>query len=459
MLDDTIAALATAPGDSGVSLLRVSGPNALAVVGRVFRRADGKPLAEAEARRVYYGWLLDRPGGKRIDECLSWFMPGPRSFTGENVVEVSCHGGRVASRMALEALLAAGARLAEAGEFTRRAFLNGRMDLAQAEATIDLIRARTGDAFRAARRRMEGELSRRVRAVSERLLGLLAEIEVRSDFPELELDELDADLVSTELDACADELEALLAGARRGRLLREGLRVVLVGRPNVGKSSLLNALLGAERVIVSEVPGTTRDTVEESLDVDGVPAVLVDTAGIRETADALELAGAERARAAVESADLTLLVIDAGEGWVDEDRAAAETSGLVPMILVVNKSDVRRWKPAGRELPAGVRAVVGVSARTGEGLNELRAAMAAAAGAAESRRGEDALVATVRQQDSVTRALKAVEAARDGVARGMAFDLISVDLNGARAALGEITGEEAPEAVLDQIFSRFCIGK
>ncbi|MCL5676990.1 MAG: tRNA uridine-5-carboxymethylaminomethyl(34) synthesis GTPase MnmE [Firmicutes bacterium] len=444
-----------------MSLVRVSGPEALQVVGRVFRRADGLPLSEGQGRRVYFGWLMDRPGGERLDECLCWFMPAPRSFTGEDVAEVSCHGGRVASRLALEAILRAGARLAEPGEFTRRAFLNGRVDLAQAEATIDLVRARTEGAFAAAQKRLAGELSIRVREVGDRLVGLLAEVEARADFPELELEELDGSLVTAELEACAGVLEGLVAGAARGRLLRDGLRVVLLGRPNVGKSSLLNALLGTERAIVSSVPGTTRDAIEESLDVDGVPVVLVDTAGVRETGDELELAGVTRTEAALREAGLAVLVVDAAQGWNEGDSAAARRAAGLPLVVAANKRDLRPWVPAKENwggLP-GVRAVVGVSARTGEGLEELRAGMVAVMEAALRRRGEDALVASVRQRDALERSLSAIRLAQEAVRAGVSLDLASVDLRAAQLALQEVTGEAAPEAVLDEIFSRFCIGK
>lgn len=458
MLGDTIAALASGAGEAGVSLIRLSGPEALTVADRVFVRTGGGGLAADGPRRVCHGWLLEKPGGERLDEGLAWYMPGPQSYTGEDVVEISCHGGALASRLALQAVLRGGARLAEPGEFTRRAFLNGRVDLAQAEATIDLVRARTRGAFDAARRRLGGELSRRLAELGRRLLELLAEVEVRADFPEVELDELEPSRVLGDLAACEAELERLLAGAESGRLLREGLKVILVGRPNVGKSSLLNALLGEERAIVSHTPGTTRDAIEESLEVEGVPVVLVDTAGVREGGDALEMAGVARTRAALRRGDLALLVLDAAAGWDEEDVAAAREAQGLPLLVVVNKAELSGWRPGEADLAqvSTVRGVVRVSALLGEGLTELRHAIAAAAGL---RRGEQALVGTVRQRDALERAVAAVLRASAAVSQGVSLDLVAVDLREARGAIGEVMGEGAPEAVLDEIFSRFCIGK
>jgi len=458
LLGDTIAALATAVGEAGVSVVRLSGPEAVTCAARVFRCSRLESLAEGRPRRVYHGWLLDGPGGRRLDDGLAWFSRAPHSFTGEDVVEISCHGGVVASRLALEAVLRGGARLADPGEFTRRAFLNGRLDLAQAEATIDLVQARTGAAFDAARRRLEGELSRRVSSVADRLLGVMAEIEARGDFPDLELEELEPPQVSRELRACMEALRELLAGAEEGRLLREGLRVVLAGRPNVGKSSLLNALLGEERAIVSAVPGTTRDVIEEALVVEGVPVVLADTAGLRESADPLELAGTGRTAAALRQADVVVFVIDAGAGWLPEDEAAAAALPKTPVIVAVNKSDLRRWAPetAMIERIAGGTDVLEVSARTGQGLGALRQAIARAAGV---RRREEPMLGTVRQKHAVERAVASLETAAAAVEGGVSLDLAAVDLREAWGALGEVTGENAPEALLDEVFSRFCIGK
>lgn len=458
MVGDTIAALATAVGPAGVAVVRVSGPEALTVGSLVFRCSQLASLAQGQARHVYYGWLLDGPGGRPLDDGLVWFSPGPHSFTGEDVVEISCHGGTVPSRLALESVLRAGARLAEPGEFTRRAFLNGRLDLAQAEATMDLIEARTGAAFAAARKRLDGDLSRRVSEVGRRVLSLLAEIEARADFPELDLDELDPAVVSQELQGCLEALHELLAGAEEGRLLREGLHVVLVGRPNVGKSSLLNALLEEERAIVSDVPGTTRDVVEAGLAVGGVPVTLADTAGLRESGDALEMAGTRRTAAAVQEADLAIFVVDAAAGWSAADEAAASSLPDVPVIVAANKCDLRRWAPGDevRGRMGNIREVLQVSARTGEGVDSLRQAMARAAGV---RHREEPLLGSVRQKNAVERAATALEMARSAVLAGVSLDVITVDLRGAREALGEVTGESAPDAVLDEVFSRFCIGK
>lgn len=458
MMGDTIAALATAVGPAGVAVVRVSGPEALDVAARVFRCSQLASLAAGEARHVYYGRLLDGPEGQPLDDGVAWFSRGPHSFTGEDVVEISCHGGVMPARLALQSVLRAGARLAEPGEFTRRAFLNGRLDLAQAEATMDLIQARTGAAFAAARRRLDGQLSRRVRDVGRRILSLLAEIEARGDFPELELEELEPAEVNSGLAGCIEELRGLLAGAEEGRLLREGLHVVLVGRPNVGKSSLLNALLGEERAIVSEMPGTTRDVIEAGLAIQGVPVTLADTAGLRDSGDPLERAGTRRTVAVLEQADVAVFVVDAAEGWVAEDAVAASSLPDVPVIVAANKCDLRRWTPGDdlRRIVRGIREVVEVSARTGEGIGPLREAIARAAGL---MRREEPVLGTVRQRNAVERAIASLVTATSAVQEGVSLDLVTVDLRGALGALGEITGQNAPDAVLDEIFSRFCIGK
>ncbi|HEY3365294.1 MAG TPA: tRNA uridine-5-carboxymethylaminomethyl(34) synthesis GTPase MnmE [Symbiobacteriaceae bacterium] len=455
--EDTIAAIATGLGEAGVGIIRVSGPLAVAVGDRAFRSRLGAPLIKRRSHQLVHGWVVDGAGGV-VDEALGVCMRGPHSFTGEDVVEFHCHGGQIAVRQVLAAALAAGARLAEPGEFTRRAFLNGRVDLAQAEAVIDIIRAKTDRAMEAAVRQLSGAFSTEVRAIRDRLLEMTAHLEADIDFPELELEVHTLLQVEAGCHWSLEGIDRLLAGARQGKLLREGLRVVIAGRPNVGKSSLLNRLVRENRAIVNEVPGTTRDVIEEWVSIRGLPVILADTAGIRETADVVERMGVDRSREMLEKADLILLVIDATEGFTADDRQLVELlPGRAARLGVVNKLDLVNlfaFGPVAEALGGG--GVVGVSAVTGDGLGEVEEAIARAAGVVDK---EESLIANTRQEEALRRAALHLRGALETKASGFGPDLISIDVRAAWAALGEITGESVGEDLLDQIFSRFCIGK
>ena len=456
--EDTIAAIATGLGEAGIGVVRISGPQAVAVGEKVFRPRRGKALANRRSHTVTYGWVVDPTKEAAVDEAVALLMKGPRSFTGEDVVELHCHGGQVAIRRVLDAVLTAGARLAEPGEFTRRAFLNGRMDLSQAEAVIDVIRAKTDRAMDAAVHQLRGGLSAEVQEIRDRLLEVAAHLEADIDFPELDLEVQTHDQVLHNCEWAFARIRALLAGARQGKLLREGFRVVLAGRPNVGKSSLLNRLVRENRAIVTEVPGTTRDVIEEWINLRGLPVIVTDTAGIRETTDVVERLGVDRSRAMLERADLILLVVDASAGVMEGDR---ELAALLPertvKLVLVNKVDL-----VAEELPAEYghlvdkAAVIGLSAETGLGVDQLEASIAEMAGLNDR---EESLVANARQEEALRRALGHVEGALETRRAGFGSDLISIDVRGAWVALGEITGETVGEDLLDQIFSRFCIGK
>jgi tRNA modification GTPase len=455
--DDTIAAIATGMGDAGIGIVRVSGPGAVAVGDQVFRPRRGRALSGRRSHTVTYGLVVDNQE-RTVDEALALLMKGPRSFTGEDVVELHCHGGQVAVRKVLEAVLAAGARIAEPGEFTRRAFLNGRMDLSQAEAVIDVIRAKTDRALEAAVQQLRGTLRNEVWQVRDRLLEAAAHLEADIDFPELELEVQTFDVVLQTCKDVAARVRALLAGAKQGKLLREGFRVVLAGRPNVGKSSLLNRLVRENRAIVTEVPGTTRDVIEEWISLRGMPVVVADTAGIRETSDVVERLGVDRSRAMLERADLILFILDASAGVTEEDRRLA---ALLPnshqQIVVVNKSDlVADLDLATFATGLDDGRILWISAETGAGLEELEQAIAEAAGLSDR---EESLVANARQEAALRRALGHLEAAVETRERGFGSDLVSIDVRGAWLALGEVIGESAGDDLLDQIFSRFCIGK
>ncbi len=450
----TIAAIATAvaPGQGSVAIVRLSGPAALAIGRRLFH-APGNQVWESH--RILYGHVVDPASGERIDEALLLLMQAPRSFTGEDVVEVHCHGGLICVQRVLDLVLAAGARRAQAGEFSQRAFLNGRLDLTRAEAVSDLVTARSRRAAQLAIAGLDGGLQRQISGLRERLLDQLAELEARVDFEE-DLPLLDGAAVAAELAAVRSALAELVAGAAQGQLLREGLRVAIVGRPNVGKSSLLNRLSRSERAIVTDLPGTTRDLVESELVLQGVPLTLLDTAGIRSTDDPIEQLGIERSRAALASADLVLLLFDLTAGWTGEDQALL---ALVPegvaCLVVGNKLDQGDLAPGGPVLadPAEVR----ISAATGAGIEELVGTLLA-----RCRSSGDQGIAVAlnrRQADLAASAAASLERSLEAAEQQLPWDFWTIDLRAAALCLGEITGEEVSEAVLDRIFSRFCIGK
>lgn len=448
MRADTIAAIATAPGEGAVGIVRISGPEAATVAGRIVCR-------RLRERRAVFARFRSPDDGELLDEGLALWMRGPRSYTGEDVVELHGHGGTLVLRRLFEATLAAGARAAEPGEFTLRAFLNGRLDLTQAEAVLALVQARTAAAADLALAGLEGRLGEPIRAARAAALELLAYLGARADFPDEDVPLRD---VRPELAALCDSLDRLLAGAEYGVIQREGVRIAILGRPNAGKSSLLNRLLRQERAIVTPIPGTTRDTLQESANMRGLPVVLTDTAGIRDTADAVERLGVERSRASAAASDLLLLVIDASEPLTADDRALLVQDFGVPRIVALNKSDLPAAVMRDDSAFAGL-VTVPISALTGDGVARLEEALYEAATAGTSRPAEGAALSSVRQRDAARRAAGYAHAALGGLDAGAPEDLLSVDLAAAVRALGELTGEDATEDLLDTIFSRFCIGK
>ncbi len=449
--DDTIAAIATAvaPGQGSVAIVRISGPEAETIGRRLFE-APGRQVWDSH--RVLYGHVVDPDSGERIDEALLLLMRAPRSFTRETVVELQGHGGLVAVQRVLELVLAAGARRAQPGEFSQRAFLNGRLDLTRAEAISELITARSRRAAQLAVAGLDGGLQRRIEALRGRLLDQLAELEARVDFEE-DLPPLDAGTLRAELARVGGELERLGAEARQGAVLREGLRVAIVGRPNVGKSSLLNQLSQRERAIVTDLPGTTRDLLESELVLEGVPLTLLDTAGIRDTDDRVEQLGISRSRAALASADVVLLLFDLCSGWTAADQALRDqVPPGVPLLLVGNKADLTDVRPDG----SGDGAVA-ISALTGAGRDALARQLLECCGAGVAQGLQVALNA--RQRDLAAEAAASLERVLQAAAAGLPWDFWTIDLRSAVGSLGEITGQEVSEAVLDRVFARFCIGK
>jgi tRNA modification GTPase len=454
-LDDTIAAISTPPGEGGIAIVRLSGPQAVAILQRLFAPARLRADQWLPPRRLLLGHIVEPTSRRPVDEVLVSFMPAPHTYTRQDVVEINSHGGIVAARRILELCLAAGARLAGPGEFTLRAFLNGRLDLTQAEAILDVVRARTDAGLRVAVGQLAGGLSRQVRALRQSLLLVQAHLVAGADFPE---DEIPAVDVAGALRQARAVLAELLREADRGIIYRQGVRVAIIGRPNVGKSSLLNALLRADRAIVTPIPGTTRDTVEETLNLQGVPVVLVDTAGLdAEPRDVIERLGIERSRAALNQADLALVVLDGSQPLTPADADVLALAGEKPALLVINKSDLPMQLDLGA-LPAGGRRVA-VSARTGAGLLDLEEAMLDMILGGQVMASDEVLVSNPRHKAALARADAAIEAAQQAYDAGVPADFLTIDLATALDALGEITGETASEELLDRIFSEFCIGK
>lgn len=455
-MTDTIAAAATPPVPSAIGILRLSGPRAGEIACAVFSPAAGGSLTEQSARKLVYGTLRDK-NGRPIDQVLATWSPGPRSYTGEDTAELQCHGSPAVLALGLEALFAHGARQARPGEFTRRAFLNGRMDLAQAEAVIDLIDAETAEGARNAYGQLAGALSRRVDAIYDGLVDVMAHFHAVLDYPDEDIDPFTAGTIRTALTQALSRLDDLLDTYGRGSLLTEGVPCVIVGRPNVGKSSLLNALLGYERAIVTQVPGTTRDTLEERLRLGGVLLRLVDTAGLRQSEDPVERLGVERSRSAVERAQLALLVLDGAQPLTAEDEdAMAAAEGAPHLICVVNKSDL----PLALDLEAlrgRFPKLCTVSAAAGGGLDELERSIAACFPAGADEAGS--LLTNARQAEAAARARDSVRSALEGLDAGVTPDALLTDAEQALAALGELTGRSVREDITERIFSRFCVGK
>ncbi|MGD0260189.1 MAG: tRNA uridine-5-carboxymethylaminomethyl(34) synthesis GTPase MnmE [Verrucomicrobiota bacterium] len=456
MLDDTIAAIATALGEGGLAVIRLSGAEALAVADRCFApagEASVKPSAAA-THTIHFGHVVR--DGQTVDEALLAVMRAPRTFTREDVVEITCHGGILAAKMVLDTVLANGARLAEPGEFTRRAFLNGRIDLAQAEAVADLIHSRTELALRAANEQLAGKLSQRINKLRDEMLETLAHVEAHIDFPEEDIAPDTHDQLIARLEHGVAFMDELLRTAPEGQILRHGLRAAIIGRPNAGKSSLLNQLLGHDRAIVSAVPGTTRDTIAETANIRGLPVVFIDTAGLREARDEIELEGVRRSRQSLQQAEFILHVFDAAEPLTEADQNyLAEFAGK-KRILVRNKIDL----PVRLHFPPGLQApVADVCCLTGQGIEPLKDAIKELVWSGEIRAEMLQVMINSRHQDALNRARAATLRTLDALRTNQTLELVALDLRIAVNAVGEIVGQTTTEDLLDLIFSQFCLGK
>jgi tRNA modification GTPase len=450
---DTIIAPATPSGEGGLAVLRLSGPIAESCLLEVFQPYSSRN--HLQSQRLYLGSLTDA-SGRSIDEVMAVVMRAPHSFTRENVVEIHCHGGTAVVRSVLDLFLSKGVRMARPGEFTQRAFLNGRFDLAQAEAVADLIHARSAGAARVALGQLQGKLSRFVAELRERLIAILSMVEIHIDFSDQDLDFPDFAPLGSQVAEILLRLESLLQSFDSGRLLHEGARILILGKPNVGKSSLLNALLGEARAIVADLAGTTRDTIEETLLLHDVPVRLIDTAGIRESADQIELEGVRRAREKAASADLVLLVVDGSRPLDDGDRLALAACDIERVLLICNKSDIPQV-----ELPLDFSRLdhVAISAKHGGGLELLQRKIGDLLLGSIPEVGEGILLYERRHRDALALAASALSRFITGVAGGVEAELLTLELRDALAAIGEISGDTVTEEVLNQIFSKFCIGK
>ena len=449
----TIAAIATPLGTGGMAVIRMSGPAAIARAGQVFVPIRGKRPEDMDGYTCAYGHILE--DGTRLDDVVLTVFRAPHSYMGEDVVEVSCHGGRYVSERILRALLCDEVRLAEAGEFTKRAFLNGKLSLTQAEAVADVIGAAGENALRAARALREGATYRRISALGQRLLEMLSDLAVWADYPDEDIPDVDGGALERRLAALQQDMQSLLATYDRGRILREGMHTVIAGKPNVGKSTLFNALAGFERSIVTDIAGTTRDVVEEQIRIGGMTLRLSDTAGVRETDGTVERIGVERSLRSLEEADLVLAVFDMSRPFDAEDAALLERLPRERCICVCNKTDLDRQLA---QLPEGFADTVAISAKTEDNMAALADAVTRFA-AARAVNAEDGMIANERQRDCLREAAAAVAEAQDALAMGLAYDAVTVSLDAAADALLRLTGERVTDRVVDTVFARFCVGK
>ena len=457
---DTIAAISTAPGEGAIGIVRISGDLAISIASSIYQ-CGTKQLEEQKTHTIHYGHIVDPKSGEVYDEVMVSVLRAPKTFTREDIVEINCHGGIVAINRVLQLVLRMGARLAEPGEFTKRAFLNGRIDLSQAEAVMDLIRAKTDKSMQLAMRQLDGQLSHLIQNLRQEILNTLAQVEVNIDYPEYDdVEEMTLQLLREKTQQVLQGIRALLNTASQGKILRDGLKTAIVGRPNVGKSSLLNVLLREEKAIVTDIAGTTRDTIEEYVNVRGVPLQLIDTAGIRETDDVVEKIGVERSRKALKEADFVLLLLNQSETLQEEDIRLLETTKGMKRIILFNKTDLPSKLSKEDIAPyAQEEEIVTTSMLNKEGIDQLEEKIAGYFFQGQMNERDATYLSNTRHIALLEKAEQALVEVQNGIEMGMPVDLIQIDFTRAWDLLGEITGDSVQDELLTQLFSQFCLGK
>lgn len=459
-MSDVITAISTAMGEAGIGIVRMSGKDSLNIGEKLFHPIKHKGLDNIKNKKLIYGHIIDPKTEEIVDEVLITFMKGPGTYTRENLVEIHCHGGIISVKRILELTLENGARLAEPGEFTKRAFLNGRLDLSQAEAVIDMIKAKTDKSFQVSLDQLEGSISNKVREIREILLNMIAHIEVSIDFPDEDVEELTYKDLEEDAKIVQEKIQNLLSTADKGKILRDGLNTVILGKPNVGKSSLLNTMLKEDRAIVTNIPGTTRDIIEEYINIDGIPLKIVDTAGIRFTEDLVEKMGVDRAKDMVYNSDLIIAVFDVSDTITDEDYQIIDIIKDKKSIVLLNKLDLlNEYDEAKLQKLLPDKKIITTSMTTGEGIDELEEAIKDMFYTGKLEVDNDTVITNIRHKNQLIKAEKNIEDGVMGIASNMPLDCIEVDIKDCWENLGEISGDTIGEDILDKIFSEFCIGK
>ena len=459
-MNDTIAAVATPPGEGGIGIIRISGKESLNIGDQIFLNKDNLKLSELEERKLNYGQAIDPKTGKVIDEVMIVYMKAPSTYTTEDVVEVHCHGGTIPVRRILEVILESGASLAESGEFTKRAFLNGRLDLSQAEAVMDLISAKTDSSFDVSLRQLKGSLSYEVGEMIDILMEMLAHIEASIDFPEDDVEEMAYDKLTSDSTEVLNKINALLDTVSTGKILKDGLKTVILGKPNVGKSSLMNAVLRENRAIVTDIPGTTRDIIEEHVNIRGIPLKIVDTAGIRETDDLVEKLGVDRAKEILSSSDLAIVIFDSSRELDDEDLEIISLVEDKKSIVLLNKTDLPK-KLEEKDIKSKLKdtKIINTTITEGDGLDILEETLHDMFMSSEVKISDSTIVNNTRHRDQLIKSKKNISEAIESIGLNMPIDCIEVDIRNAIENLGEITEDSVGEDIINTIFKNFCIGK
>jgi len=458
--EETIAAISTPLGVGGIGVIKISGEKSLQITESIFQKRNGEGLIKWEPRKMNYGYIVDPGTGEVLDEVLAVYMKAPYTYTKENLVEIHCHGGMVPLRKILTLVLRQGASMAEKGEFTKRAFLNGRVDLSQAEAVMDLISAKTDRSYEVALDQLEGTVSKEVRKIQDKIKDVLAHIQVSIDFSEEDIDGVTVERLKELTESIMEDFHSLLETAKTGKILREGLTTAIVGKTNVGKSSLLNALLREQRAIVTDIPGTTRDVIEEQLNVRGIPLKILDTAGIRKTEDQVEKIGVEKSKEVLENSDLVIFMVDASRVLDEEDRIFLQKISERQALVVINKTDLEEVVDIkGIEEIVGNKRVLRISLLKNQGLKELEDALEEIVYEGEGKHQEQTFITNTRHQQAIEKALQHVEDGKKALKEELPLDFVEVDYKNAWESLGEITGESISEEIVTHIFENFCIGK